>query len=123
MDRSGPRVQAKQEKEVAFVSLCPGSVIPWKELKHDTSRISYRRGGTDPFVGGELSYKALFNSLSGEMRHNGLYESLQGFGAQEPKHEMRHPHGMKALQLADHFCTASRHEVLLRAAYHLSGVF
>jgi hypothetical protein len=30
---------------------------------------------------------------------------------------------MKALQLADHFCAASSHEVLLRAAYHLVGVF
>src|SRR5215469_7655606 len=35
---------------------------------------------------------------------------------------MGYPHGMKALQLADHFRTASGHEVLLLAANHLTGV-
>src|SRR5258707_11538794 len=61
--------------------------------------------------------------VSGEMRDNSLYESLQGLGVQEPEYEMRHPYSMKALQLADHFCAASGHEVLLRAAHHLIGVF
>src|SRR5260221_12824302 len=61
--------------------------------------------------------------VSGEMRENSLYESLQGLGLQEPEYEMRPPYSMKALQLLDHFCAASRHEVLLRAAHHLIGVF
>ena len=61
--------------------------------------------------------------VSGEMRDNSLYEALQGLGVQEPEYEMRHPYGMKALQLADHFCAASGHEVLLWAAHHLIGVF
>ena len=56
------------------------------------------------------------------MRDNRLDEALQGLGVQEPEHEMCYPYGMKALQLADHFCTASRYEVLLWAVYHLSGV-
>lgn len=50
--------------------------------------------------------------LSGEVRHNSPHESLQGLGVQEPEHEMRHPHCMKALQFMDHFCAASGHEVL-----------
>jgi hypothetical protein len=57
-----------------------------------------------------------------EVRGNSLYEAIQGFRVQKPEHEMRHPHCMKALQLTDHFCAASSHEVLLRAAYHLSGI-
>ncbi len=61
--------------------------------------------------------------VSGEMRDDSLYESLQGLGVQEPEYEMRHPYGMKTLQLLDYFCAASGHEVLLRAAHHLIGVF
>jgi hypothetical protein len=45
------------------------------------------------------------------MRDNRLYESLQGLGVQKPEHEMGYPYGMKALQLADHFGTASGREV------------
>jgi hypothetical protein len=60
--------------------------------------------------------------LSGEVRDNRLYESLQGLVVQEPEHEMRHPYGLKALPFADHFRAASGHEVLLRAAYDLIGI-
>lgn len=57
-----------------------------------------------------------------EVWDNSLSEAIQGFRVQKPEHEMRHPYGMKALQLADHFCATSSHEVLLRAAYHLIEV-
>ena len=63
------------------------------------------------------------DQVSGEMWSNHLYEALQGLGVQKSEHEMRHTYGMKALQLADHFCAASSHEVLLWAAYYLFWVF
>lgn|SRR5215467_14426764 len=62
-------------------------------------------------------------SLSGEVRDNRLHETLQGFRVQEPEHEMRYPYGLEALQLLDHFCAAASDEILLRAEYHLVGIF
>jgi hypothetical protein len=62
-------------------------------------------------------------ALSGEVRRNRLYESLQGFRVQEPEHEMRHPYSLETLQFLDHFGAAAGHEVLLRAAYHFIGGF
>ena len=61
--------------------------------------------------------------LSGEVRHNRPYKSLQGFRVQKSENEMRHAQGVETLQLLDYLCAASGYEVLLGAAHYLVGVF